>query len=729
MAKRAALFRPVAVVVLALLGGALACNLRVNPDKQAQNEAELPNVTILDPAEGTRVNKGQDVLVKARAVSSTGVTLVELLVNGVRVDSQIPADALSLKALDVVLDYKADQAGIITLGVRAYSNGAMGQTVQRTITVIDPLNPGQGTTTGTGTPFPTARPGPTFTPNPLCRARINTGLNFRKGPGTDYAVISTFAAGLELPIAGYSDRSDGRWWQIASGGQYGWISAAYTTQLGDCSLIRPAAAPASPTPIPTATPLPTVPGITSTPTLPDLVFSMFEGVTDLTLGIDGTAQATYIIRVKNQGGQMSGQFVMAVALPSGDINTFDVPGLNPGQEFQVPSTGLNITYNKPGATRLLLTVDFNNVVAESNEGNNQTYKDIVVNPAPATQAPQTNNSEAIPPVEQVAQGGGPDAAVALAGALQSAEVGISGEPAQIAVWQGHTGKVAGLSFSPAGSYIASASLDGTARLWSIDTGIEQLILVGHTDRVVSVDFSGDGSYVVSGSWDGTARVWDVASGAEVARFDHGAEVNAVAFSPGGTLIATGGDDGRVVIWQVSDQSKLWEFYAYGPVSGVALPTDDLLIVASRSSNCANGDGALERYELTNGTLVDFFEGHSKSIQALAINYGGTIIAGSGQAQLCAGDQVIWVWDGTGTLLQTLDQGSVAPIALALNPMGSLLAASSADGSVRLWDVAAGTQLYVLTGHNGEASSVAFSPDSTILASGGADNTVRLWAGF
>ncbi|RPI99474.1 MAG: hypothetical protein EHM39_06455, partial [Chloroflexi bacterium] len=561
-ARRAALFRPVAVVLLALLGGALACNLQVSSNNnQGQTEAELPTVTILEPVEGTRVNKGQDVLVKARAVSSTGVTLVELLVNGVRVDSQIPADAISLKALDVVLDYKADTAGTITLGVRAYSNSAMGQTVQRAITVIDPLNPGQGVSTGTpssGTPFPTNRPGPTFTPNPLCRARINTGLNFRRGPGIDYEVISTFAAGLELPIAGYSDRSDGRWWQVSSGGQFGWISAAYTTQLGDCSLIRPVAAPPSPTPKPSVTPPPTVPGATSTPTLPDLVFSMFEGVNSLTLGIDGTAQATYIIRVRNQGGQMSQQFIIAVALPSGQIQNFDVPGLNPGQEFQVPSTGLNVTFNKPGATRLVLTVDANNVVAESNEANNQTYKDIVVNPAPASvtpELPQTNNIEAVPPIEQAAAetgaGGEQDVAFALAGSLESAEVGISAEPAQAAVWQGHSGKVAGLSFSPAGSYIASASLDGTARLWDINTGIEHMILVGHTDRVVSVDFSGDGAYVVSGSWDGTARVWNIDSGAEVARFEHGAEVNAVAFSPGGTLVTSGGENGRVIVWRLS----------------------------------------------------------------------------------------------------------------------------------------------------------------------------------
>lgn len=377
---------PVFVIILA---SALACNLHVGGGKTTSNnptgpQVQRPTVEIVEPAEGTTFRVGQDVEVRARATGATGVTLVELLVNGIRVASQPPADAINPTSAEVVLDYHAVQPGTVILAVRAYSNNVVGLPTQRTIIVLPDLQPGPGG--GAGTPQTVY---PSVTPyNPLCRARVNSsGLRFRSGPSTDYDILDNFDAGQEIPITGYADRTDGRWWQVSWNGQLGWVSASYTTQLGDCSAIRPAVIPASPTPAPSITPLATVPGITVTPTLPDLTLSLFEGVTTVQLGPDGTAQATYVIRVKNIGGQPCGAFRMAVLQPDGQVATLNVGGLAPGQELQVPSGGLTVTFNTPGVTRLLVTVDDQNSVIESNEGNNQAYKDITVLAGPPTITP------------------------------------------------------------------------------------------------------------------------------------------------------------------------------------------------------------------------------------------------------------------------------------------------------------------------------------------------------
>jgi hypothetical protein len=382
MHNRSPFFRTAPVIaIVSMLLAVLACNLQIGGGTTVASETpqvQRPTVEILSPPEGATFVRGQTVSVQARATAVSGVTLVELLANGIRVASQPPSE-LNPTSVDVVLDYKAEQAGTIILAVRAYSNAVVGLPAQRTIIVLPDTGPSL-----TQTVLP-----PSATPyNPQCRARVNAGgLRFRTGPGTEYDIISNFSAGQEPPITGYADRPDGRWWQVLWGGQLGWISSLYTTQLGDCSTIRPAVIPASPTPVPSVTPPPTQPGETATPTLPDLTLSLLEGPSEVTLGPDGTVQATYVIQVINIGGQTSGQFRMAVLKPDGTVAYFDVPGLNPGQTFFVPGGGLTVTFNSPGTARILVTVDDQNAVAESNELNNQAYKDITVLPAPVTATP------------------------------------------------------------------------------------------------------------------------------------------------------------------------------------------------------------------------------------------------------------------------------------------------------------------------------------------------------
>src|SRR3990172_774122 len=80
-------------------------------------------------------------------------------------------------------------------------------------------------------------------------------------------------------------------------------------------------------------------------------------------------------------------------------------------------------------------------------------------------------------------------------------------PRLIRLWA-HADEVLYAVFSPDGAFVATASRDHTARVWSMSSGEPAGPPMQHTNDVNMIQFSHDGSKVVTASDDGTARVWD-----------------------------------------------------------------------------------------------------------------------------------------------------------------------------------------------------------------------------
>jgi hypothetical protein len=125
--------------------------------------------------------------------------------------------------------------------------------------------------------------------------------------------------------------------------------------------------------------------------------------------------------------------------------------------------------------------------------------------------------------------------------------------------KGHTGMVFSVAWSPDGARLATASPDGTAKIWDAAVGRELLTLKGFGGLIFSVAWSPDGARLATGtgSYDGAARVWDAAVGRELLTLKgHTGLVESVSWSPDGARLATASSDGTAKVWDAAGGREL-----------------------------------------------------------------------------------------------------------------------------------------------------------------------------
>jgi WD40 repeat protein/serine/threonine protein kinase len=102
---------------------------------------------------------------------------------------------------------------------------------------------------------------------------------------------------------------------------------------------------------------------------------------------------------------------------------------------------------------------------------------------------------------------------------------------------GHRDFVGGMAFSPDGALLATASMDGTIKLWNCDSAKELATLPGHLEETTGVAFSPDGLTLASVARGDNIKLWHVATFRELVSIDFPNAGNFVKFTPDGTRLA------------------------------------------------------------------------------------------------------------------------------------------------------------------------------------------------
>lgn len=307
--------------------------------------------------------------------------------------------------------------------------------------------------------------------------------------------------------------------------------------------------------------------------------------------------------------------------------------------------------------------------------------------------------------------------------------------------EGHSGPVYGVVVSPDGSILASASDDGTVRLWSLGDGPPAPLgepLQLSSQYMASVSFSPDGRYLAAGAGNGNVWIFDVSDPLRPQPVMErsalaGGAVHNVRFGPSGRLLAVPYDDGRVALIDTSDPESgtfpgtLIEGHSGGVRTAAFHPGGDILATSSDDRTVRIWDVRTPARPVPLGEPLTGFDDVA---HAVAFNGDGTILAASSD-------------DGALRLFDTTDPAAARPLGLpvkahsggvwniAFLPDGRTLASASWDGTAKLWDVDP-TQRTLeeigppITGHGGGVPTLAVAPHGETVVTGGQDANVRVW---
>jgi WD40 repeat protein len=281
---------------------------------------------------------------------------------------------------------------------------------------------------------------------------------------------------------------------------------------------------------------------------------------------------------------------------------------------------------------------------------------------------------------------------------------------------GHRGRVVGVAFGPRGNLVATASTDGTARIWRVPTGVLTAPLAGHRNLVLDVEFSPDGNWVVTSSADGTARTWTTEDGHPQATLvGHDDAVLSAGFSAQGDEVLTLGADGTARVW---DGGTTPELAPARKVVGRIAGKPARVVSTLDGRITARVVGKTIVLDAPDGRLV--LRGHDDRVNALAVNPDGTLLASASR------DHRIRLWELPSGRLHSVLRGHFGSVAdVQFSRDGSWLV-SAGPTTAGLWPVDGSDGVTLLKGPRSLLLAAAFTPDGWAVVTRETDGTVRRW---
>jgi WD40 repeat protein len=249
--------------------------------------------------------------------------------------------------------------------------------------------------------------------------------------------------------------------------------------------------------------------------------------------------------------------------------------------------------------------------------------------------------------------------------------------------------------------------------------------------VVQSAFSADSRSIVTARQDGSVSIVRGDKGLQQAVLPGGAaNINALMVTANGWIVETL-DDGRALGW---DWGNRWvlertigtavESVFSDRVTAMDWSEDGQLLVVG--SGAPSRFGELKILRVADGAVLkDFGQVHSDTILVAKLSPDGASIA-TGAADKVIRLHQVNVPEGTQQPPpRTLEGHTHHVLGLAWHDDGHLIASSSADNTLKVWDVESGTATRTIQGFGKEVTSIAFIGRTNQVVTSSADQQVRV----
>ncbi|MHC4539499.1 MAG: protein kinase domain-containing protein, partial [Planctomycetota bacterium] len=276
-----------------------------------------------------------------------------------------------------------------------------------------------------------------------------------------------------------------------------------------------------------------------------------------------------------------------------------------------------------------------------------------------------------------------------------------------------------LSVEPAGSGDLDRAIRTSLAAWH-DQLHSLRAVVQYPNEIDSVTFSPDGSRILAACLDGTVRVCDAATGQPIGSpLRHGSDLWTMAISPDGKRIATGDTNGSVRLCDAITLKPIGEPIQHEKYPRIAFSSDSSrLMTGSTDSDIRFWDADTGR------PLGKAFQSESEGKRHMV-------------AMTCCPDGFRVVLRIGQWIHQMFDADQGEPIgppvdpgrhvyAVAISPDGTRFATGDGVGKIRVWEAATGEPALKPIVHGGSISALAFSPDGSQIVSGGWTCMALLW---